>query len=260
VILTPKYFQFGAQRHDERTVYRLIRASVLMVIVFSIGTFGYWFLSDGHTLLECMYMTVITLTTVGFSEVIQISGNPKLELFTIVLIFFGMGTVLYFVSALMTFILEGEMRDLIWSRRMEKKITKLSGHFILAGFGQTGAHVLPRLIEQGKKVVVIERELRENLQACVTKDAMYVLGDATEDNTLLKAGIKSAAGIIFSLGNDKDNLFGTITARGLNPNLVIIAKGEEQSSRQKFIMAGASKVIFPNEIGAAKMASEVIKI
>lgn len=230
-----------------------------MLVVFTIGTVGYWYLSDGqHTWLECVYMTVITLTTVGFSEVINVSESPQLQLFTIFLISFGMGTVLYFVSSLMTFVIEGELRDLLWSRRMEKKIQKLKGHYILAGFGQTGSHVLPRLLEEGKIVVIIEKETNDALETSLTKHTTYILGDATEDNALRRAGIDHACGIIFALGNDKDNLFATITARSLNPNIMIVAKGEEQASRQKFLMAGASRVIFPNEIGAAKMAAEVI--
>lgn len=143
---------------------------------------------------------------------------------------------------------------------MEKNISRLEGHFILAGFGKTGAHVLPRLLEGGKRVVVIETEIRKNLENSVSENAMYVLGDATDDDILKQAGIANASGIVFALGNDKDNLFATITARGLNPDIMIVAKGEDQSSRQKFIMAGATKIIFPNEIGAAKMATEVMKL
>ncbi len=230
-----------------------------MFTVFAIGTFGYWYLSDGHTILDCAYMTVITLTTVGYSEVIAVDGNPKLQLFTIFLISFGMGTVLYFVSSLMTFVVEGEMRDMLWSRKMEKNISNLKGHFILAGFGKTGAHVLPRLLEEGKQVVIIETEIRSNLEDVVTNNTMYVLGDATDDDILERAGIRNACGIVFALGNDKDNLFATITARGLNPEILIVVKGEDQSSRKKFLMAGATKIVFPNEIGAAKMALEVMK-
>ena len=216
-------------------------------------------MSEGHTLLDCVYMTVITLTTVGFSEVITVAGNPKLQVFTIFLISFGMGTVLYFVSALMTFVVEGEMRDMLWSRKMEKNIARLKGHFILAGFGQTGSQILPRLVENDNQVVIIETEIRANLEAAVTDNSMYVVGDATADDILLRAGIEHARGIVFALGDDKDNLFATITARGLNPDIMIIAKGEDPSSRQKFLMAGATKVIFPNELGAARMACEVMK-
>jgi len=249
-------------RHHSTTLVRLIRAAGLVVGVFFIGTFGYWTLSGReYDLLRCAYMTVITLTTVGYTEVIPVTAHPGMEVFTIVLIVMGMGTVLYFVSSMTAFIVDGELRDLLYKRKMEQQIANLDNHFIVAGIGTTGEHVLTEMLESKRDCVVIEtREDRiEEVQAATDFEFPYIQGNATDDAILIDAGVKRASGLICSLGNDRDNLFVTISARSLNEELRIVTRGSHPASEKKFKMAGASSVIYTNVLGGMRMAAEAIR-
>lgn len=254
--------ELGKQTHDAMVVARLLRATGLLAAIFFLGTFGYYYLTDGqYSMLDCAYMTVITLTTVGFTEVITVRGNPTLEIFTIMLIFFGMGTVLYFLSLLTAFVVEGDLRDLLWEKRMNKRINEMSQHFICCGIGETGSHVFGELVSGHYETVVIDcdRERIKHLLGEHPEQTPFLIGDATEDDTLRNAGIERAAGVVFSLGNDRDNLFATISARRLNPDILIVTRGEDPKSEEKFIMAGATSVIFTNVLGGMRMAAELIR-
>jgi voltage-gated potassium channel len=227
---------------------------------------GYYVFSGGkHSLLACAYMTVITLTTVGFGEAIEVQNNPGMEVFTIFLITLGMGATLYFGSALTAFIIDGELRDLIRLRRMERIIEELEDHFIVAGIGNTGEYVLNEIHESQRDCVVIDNdeerihEVREELEF----EFPYILGDALDDDTLVEAGIDRADAVICSLGSDRDNLFVTISANNLaddlNPDLKIITRGSDPDSEEKFISAGATSVIYTNVLGGMRMAAEAIR-
>ncbi|MFP4598979.1 MAG: ion channel, partial [Persicimonas sp.] len=154
----------GSRAADSGFV-RLVRAGGLLVGVFLIGTLGYWWASGGeYGVIDSAFMTAITLTTVGYGETIPISHDPALQIFTMVLIVSGMGIMLYFASALTAFIIEGELRDLIWKRRMNREIDKLHDHFIIAGIGSTGSHVLREVLKSSQRCVVIERD-RDRIEA-----------------------------------------------------------------------------------------------
>ena len=214
-----------------------------------------------HSVLDCAYMTVITLTTVGFSEVIPVKGHPELEFFTIILIFSGMGTMLYFLSLLTAFVVEGELRDLIWVNRMTKQIEKMNGHFILAGVGHTGSYVFPEILQSKRDVVIIDNDRDAVVHSLgeAFVDTPFIIGDATDDHILEEAGVQRADGVVFSLGNDRDNLFATISARRLNPDITIVTRGEDPTSEQKFLMAGATSVIYTNVLGGMRMAAEAMR-
>ncbi len=241
---------------------RLLRAGGLLVGVFLIGTLGYWWAAGGeYGVIDSAFMTAITLTTVGYGETIPVSHDPALQVFTMVLIVSGMGIMLYFASALTAFIIEGELRDLIWKRRMDREIDKLQNHFIIAGIGSTGSHVLREVLKSNQRCVIIERD-RDRIDHELSEldhDFLYVVGDATHDELLQEAGIERAKGLVVSLGNDRDNLFVTITARSINPELRIVAKGEHPQAEQKFKMAGATSVIYTNVLGGMRMAAEAIR-
>ena len=250
------------QAYVTDTLVRTLRAAGLVFAVFVIGTFAYWFASgDQYSLLDCAYMTVITLTTVGYTEVIPVQKSPGLQAFTIVLIVTGMGSVLYFVSSLTAFIVDGELRNFIQMRRMKKRIDELEDHFIVAGIGNTGEYVLDEVQHSRRECLVIDsnRQRLEDVRDEHEMDFPYILGDATDDSVLKDAGVERANSLICSLGNDRDNLFVTISARSLNPNIRIVTRGYQPESEQKFKMAGATSVIYTNVLGGLRMAAEAIR-
>ncbi len=239
-----------------------IRAFGLVITVFLFGTLGYYFLGNGDiSLFRCAYMTVITLTTVGYGEMIDLGAYPGMRPFTIVLIVTGMGTVLYFASSFTAFIVDGELRNLIRRRSMEKQIDSLENHFVIAGIGQTGEYVLSEMLTSRRDVVVLDHDpdAVERVHEDLEFDFPHLIGDATDDDLLQEVGIERARGLVCSLGSDRDNLFVTISARRLNPDLRIITRGYHPEAREKFQMAGADSIIFTNILGGMRMAAEAIR-
>lgn len=237
--------------------YFLISLTLLVILA---GSLGYYILFDGKPrFIDCMYMTVITLTSVGYGEIIPVSGNPAAEIFTMILITCGMGAILYGISTLTAIIIEGELSGIIRKRKMEKAIKKLVNHYIVCGGGQTGFPLVNELIKNKETVVVIESD-EEILKRCMTVDGLfYINGDATDDKHLFDAGIEHAAGIITSLPSDKDNLYITMTARMIRPDIRIISRLIAPQLEAKLKKAGADSVVSPNFIGAMRMASEMIR-
>ena len=258
----PNLNELSSRKYDDIGLPRLIRASGLLVSVFIIGTVGYLILADGEVgVIKAAYMTVITLTTVGYGEIIPVTDDPAAEIFTMSIIFMGMGVMLYFVSSLTAFIIEGELRDILRRRRMKREISQISDHLIIAGIGQTGLYVLREILDSDRPCVVIEqrkeridREIEE-----LGEQFPYIVGDATDDQVLKEAGIDRATALVCSLGNDRDNLFVTISGRSLNSDLRIVARGEHPDAEQKFKMAGATSVIYTNVLGGMRMAAEAMR-
>lgn len=264
--LLQKLRALSSPQHDARALVRLLRAAGLLFAIFLAGTFGYYYLCDGeYSLLLSAYMTIITLTSIGYGEAIPIQGHPDRMVFTIGLVITGMGMMLFFVSQLTAFIVDGELRDLLFTQTMKRQINKLDNHFIIAGMGNTGRYVLDEILASGKPCLVIERaesKLEEyllELEKTYQRTIPFLIADATEDAALIEAGIERAVGIVFALGNDRDNLFATITARSINPDLRIITRGANPQSEEKFLRAGATSVIFTNVLGGMRMAAEVMR-
>ena len=229
--------------------------------VFIIGTIGYYIIFSGtRNFLDCVFMTVISLTTVGYGEVLEVTGNPTAEIFTIILITFGMGIILYGISTLTAILIEGELTDILRIKKMEKAMKKLSGHYILCGGGETGRPLLAELVKNNEPAVLIESE-KNRIDRCmdIIPSLLYIKGDAADDQNLIKAGIENAAGIIISLPSDKDNLYITMTARMLNPDIRIISRMTDPNFEPKLRKAGADGVVSPNFIGALRMASEMLR-
>jgi len=240
---------------------RLYLVLVAIFFVIIVGSTGYYIIFGGKPkFMDCLYMTVISITSVGYGEVLDVSGNILAQLFTMILITFGMGVILYGISTLTASIIEGELSG-IWRRnKMEKKIKKLNNHYIVCGGGKSGGHVLEELTKNKESVVLIE--LDESIierHLALNEDLLYVHGDATDDQNLLTAGITNAAGIIISLPSDKDTLYATMTARMLNAKLRIISKAVDYKLAFKLKTAGANGVVSPNFIGGLRMASEMIR-
>jgi len=240
---------------------RLYLLLAVVVFVFVIGSLGYYFLYNGeHGLLDCIFMTVISLTSVGYGEILPVTGNPTAEIFTIILILFGMGVILYSISTLTALLIEGELTDILRKKKMEKAIAKLRDHYILCGGGETGRPLLNELILNRETAVLIESD-QGRIDACLARhpNLLYIQGDATDDQNMVKAGIAHAAGIIISLPSDKDNLYITMTARMLNRDIRIISRMTDERIREKLKKAGADSVVSPNFIGALRMASEMLR-
>jgi voltage-gated potassium channel len=240
---------------------RLYYILFCIFLVVTVGSCGYYVIFDGSAnFLDCVYMTVVSITTVGYGEILQITGNTQAEIFTMFLITFGMGVLVYGVSTLTASIIEVDFSGILRKKRMVKQIGKLNNHFIVCGGGETGRGVLDELVKCDEAVVLIEMDadMIERCQSTV-ENLLVIQGDATEDENLITAGIEHAAGIIVSLPSDKDNLYITMTARMLNKHIRIISRMINQRLEPKLKKAGADKVVSPNAIGALRMASEMIR-
>lgn len=224
------------------------------------GSIGYYVLLQGkERFMDCLYMTVISLTTVGYGEIFEVRGNVVVEIFTMILITFGMGIILYGISTLTAIIIEGELSGILRKKKMDDQIKKLNNHYIVCGGGETGRHVLTELMKNREQVVLVEHN-EENIERCKdVGDLLYVKGDATDDQNLIAAGLENAAGIVISLPSDKDNLYVTMTARMLNRSIRIISRMIDQNLEPKLRKAGANYVVSPNFIGGLRMASEMIR-
>ncbi len=227
------------------------------------GAFGYYLLGQGSwAFSDCLYMTAISLSTVGYGEAIDIWAVPGARLYTIVLILLGMGVMVYFASLVVAFIVEGELKQYFGRKKMIKKIQELQNHVILCGAGSTGSSVIEEMQATRTPFVVIEKS-EEQLQRIRVDDSdsplLYIIGDAAEDYILVEAGIRQAKGLIATLSEDKDNLFLVISARQLNPDLRIVSRGIEPNITEKLMRAGADAIVSPNNIGGMRMASEMIR-
>ncbi len=206
-------------------------------------------------------MVVITITTVGYGEVIPVSQSTEGLIVTMVVMIGGLGVSFYFLSALTAFIIEGDLREVMWRRKMSKRIQNLSGHYIVCGAGEVGHNVIIELSQARHQVVVID-VVEENIAALSRRlegDLISLVGDATEDEVLLACGIGHAAGVVTALKQDRDNLFVVVTARQLNPNLRLISRATNERSASKLRQAGADAVVCPNTIGGVRMASELLR-
>lgn len=233
---------------------RLKIGIVSIFLVSLVGIFGYMVI-EGWSVFDALYMTIITISTVGFGETKELS--PTGRIFTIVLIVFGLGVVGYITGMFASFIVEGELRNALKGQQMDRLIAKLKNHIIVCGCGRTGNEVIEELDRSKEKFLVIEKELeRLNL---LPESILLLQGDATDEKVLIQANVEEAKGLITTLPSDADNVFVTLTARGLNPDIKIVSKAAEESSGQKLLRAGADKVILPAHIGGRRMASILLR-
>ncbi|HHL33256.1 MAG TPA: potassium channel protein [Desulfobulbaceae bacterium] len=228
----------------------------LFVGIILCGTFGYMFL-EHLSFWDSMYLTIITIATVGYGDLVPVRSGGKV--FTIFLLFAGAGLVMYTLSKITEAMVEGSLRRMLERRKMDKKIARLHDHFIICGFGRIGQVISEILEDAGRPFVVIERD-PEVLREIDQLGYISVEGEAEEDEILHVAGIEKASGLIAVVSTDADNLFITLTARGLNPSLFILARSSgSKGTRTKLLRAGASKVISPYYIGARRMAQLLLR-
>jgi voltage-gated potassium channel len=215
-------------------------------------------LIEGWSLLESLYMTIITLTTVGYGEIHPLS--PLGQIFTICLIFLGVGMLVYCFGNITSFIVEGELKGILGRRRMERQIKRLRNHVIVCGIGRTGRHVIEEFIKTKTPFVAIEKDPEKpKRQMERVGSFLFVEGDATTPEALTEANIQNAKALATTLPSDKDNLFTILTAKELNPSLTIVTRLIEEQSRQKLRNAGADRVVSTDAIGGMRMASEIIR-
>jgi voltage-gated potassium channel len=235
----------------------------VFLMLVAVGTVGYLVLGRGHwTYGDCAYMTIITISTVGFYELGELKEVPGARLLTAALIVSGIGVLAYLQSNLTALFVEGALGQAWRRRRMQKEIEKLSGHIVVAGAGGTGKHVIEELRATRSAFVVIDRTehtLRQVSDDLCAGDMLYVHGDATLDHVLVAAGVKRARGVIAALTHDKDNLYVTLSARSLNAQARIVSKVVEDEAAPKILKAGASSIVNPTMIGARRLAGELIR-
>jgi voltage-gated potassium channel len=225
----------------------------MVFTVFVVGTIGY--MAFGLSFVDAMYMTVTTITTVGFRELIGPEITTSEKLFTMAIIVTGVSTVLYTFTLGVQIVVEGQLREFVGRRRMDKQIADMRGHVIVCGWGRVGKAVAGDLMKAGRAVVVVDM----NDDRIRGLDIPTVAGDATLDATLRAAGIERAAALVAALEGDAENLFVTLSSKAINPALFIVARARQEESIDKLSRAGADRVVNPQELGAARMASFVVQ-
>ena len=240
---------------------RIFIALSIFLLVFVVGVAGFKIFGGSEwSFLDSVYMTVITAATIGYGEVHDLSLNPAARTFGIVYIVLCLGTIAYAVSSITAFVVEGELKNILGRRKMEKEIARLQDHYIVCGADETAQSIIKELVVTQKPFVVVDpaKEKLDKLAALVGP-VTHIHGDAADDTVLQKAGIERAKGLIACLPTDEANLFVTLSARSLNPALRIVAKGIDVNSHKKMIKAGADSVISPTFIGGMRMVSEMIR-
>lgn len=233
---------------------------IVFAAVYLVGVAGFKIFGGPEvSLLDCVYMTAITISTIGYGEVVDMSHNPAGRIFTIAFIILSLGTIAFAVSSITAFIVEGELKNILGRRRMEKDIAKLKDHYIVCGSDETAQTVIQELIQTRRDFIVVEPSKEKLDRLAVLGNFLYIQDDPAEDTALIKAGIDRARGIFPCLATDEANLFVTITARSLNPRLRIVAKGLDPKSHDKIKKAGADSVISPTFIGGMRLVSEMVR-
>lgn len=234
---------------------KLLFAGLYSLILINIGTFGYM-LIDGYSFINALYMTVITVSTVGFGEVQPLSDAGKI--FTAFLILSGLGIIAYFITTISQNLFQNQMSFFYGAYNKRKGKLKMENHVVVVGYGRNGGQVVNELIDLGNDLIVVD-ESHEIVINNMGKPVRFIEGDATQDEVLIKADIKTAQALIATLPSDADNLFVVLTARSLNPDLKIISRASSESSEQKLRMAGVDSVVMPERVGGAHMATLVAK-
>jgi voltage-gated potassium channel len=234
----------------------------LVAVLIGTSMAGYRLLGgSGVSFLQALYMAVITLAGVGYGEIVDTSHNAALRVFNIFVVLFGVTIMVYVFSVVTAFLVEGEITDLFWRRKMQKRISELKDHYIVCGLGDTGRYVVEELQATGTPHVVIESH-EDNVQKVreTHRELLYIIGDATDESVLDNARLEHARGLVAGLASDKDNLVIAVVARQKNPNLRIVARcSDDEKFAERMIKAGANSVVSANRIGGMRLASEVLR-
>ena len=236
---------------------RLVILALVPIFLVLVGTLGYYFLEEKYTLFDALYMTVITLSTIGYSEVHELSDRGRA--FTIFLILGGVFSFIYSATEIIRTVVSGEIAAILGKQKMERALAHLQDHIIVCGYGRMGRLVCREFSRIWRsRHVVIDRSA-EDLQGFAVPHGIALVGDANSDEVLKHAGIERAHSLVTLMDSDAENLFTTMSARLLNAKLVIVARVEEKQSEQKLLRAGATRVVSPYELGGTRVAHAVLK-
>jgi len=227
----------------------------LLISVIAGGTIGFEIL-EGWGFMDALYMTVITIATVGYQELHPLGESGRI--FNIVLIFVGLGTTTYVAASVVQFMVEGRIREIMGRRRLDRKIDRLNHHYIICGYGRIGRMLCQTLRQKPVRLVVIEKS-PDLIPALEKDEVLYIQGDATNEDVLKRACIERAQGLVAVLATDTDNVFLVLTARQLAPQLMIIARASREESMNKLRAAGANIVESPYELGALRLAQRIMR-
>jgi voltage-gated potassium channel len=233
------------------SLVRILQLSVLLVAVVAFGTLGYHFVL-GWDWVDALYMTAITITTVGFEEVRHLDTAGRL--LTIIVLLTSAGVFAYAITTLATLVLDARFGSLLWRRRMERKIEVLQDHYVICGFGRTGRAVAEQL-QRGTHPFVVIENLPEKIEMLQERDYLFVEGDATQDECLHRARIDHARGLVAALGNDAENVYLVLSARQIKPDLSIVSWATSQESERKVLRAGANHALSPYLQGGRRIAT-----
>ncbi len=234
---------------------RLHIAVTLLLAIILLGTSGY-VICEGMPVFEAFYMTLITISTVGFSEVKPLSDAGRWV--TVTIIISGISLLSYTLGQIASIVIEGELRKVLGRRKLEKKIAALTDHYIICGYGRTGTVVVRELRAAGIPLVVIEQK-EELIDELSRQGILYLQKNATSDETLLEAGLERAAGLVTTVNSDADGVFISLSARGIRPDIFILARASDKGNESKLLRAGASRVVCPHQLGGELMAEIIHK-
>ncbi len=234
---------------------KLIISLFLLIITIAFGTGGYVIL-EGMPFFEAFYMTLITISTVGFSEVRPLSDVGRV--ITIIIIILGISLLTYTLGQVARIFVEGELRKILGRRKLEKQIASLKDHYIICGYGRIGSIIAKELLTANFSIVVVDQD-PERIEILEASNILYLCRDATSDEALVEAGLERASGLITAVNSDANNVFIALSARELRPDIFILARASDQSNESKLLRAGATKVVCPYQIGGKRMAEIIHK-
>jgi len=250
-----------AELSASRVYASFVWSASLMVLVMLIGTLGYHYIGGPqYTWMDCFYMTFITVATIGFGEIVDLSQSPGGRLFTVFIAISGIGTMTYMLSTVTAFILEGDINEVWRRKKMQSKINKLRDHYIVCGVGRVGSNVAHELATTGRHCVVVDTDL-PHIERYLEKhpEQMYLHGDGTDNDILLAAGVHRARGVFAVASDDGQNLVISLSAKQLNPKLRVVARCHDVKNVEKTRRAGADEIVSPDFTGGLRIVSAMVR-
>jgi voltage-gated potassium channel len=238
----------------DRVRQTLISIGLSIVLILG-GSFGYMII-EGWSFFDALYMTVITVATVGYGEIHEVSGPGRG--FTLVLIFLGVGYFLYVAGGIIQVLVEGRIRHVLGRQKLNRRIKRLNNHYIVCGYGRIGRVLTRHLTQRYLDVVVIEQDT-ERMPKMDDDGILYLMGEATNEEMLIKAGARRAKGIVTAVGTDADNVFLVLIAKQINPDIFVVARASQNATKKTLLAAGADKVVSPYDLGARRMAHAILR-
>ncbi len=240
---------------------KFLMSALLLVLIVVIGTTGFWFVGDRtYSLIDCLYMTIITITTIGFGEIVDMHNRPGGRIFTMFLALSGIGTLSYIITNFTASLVEGDISQSFRRKRMEKLASRMKAHYVVCGYGRIGRQVVEELRATKREFIIVELDKKaiENMPEDLRTSAL-IEGDATDGDVLLKAGIRKAKGMFSVATDDNVNLVISLTAKQLNPHVRVVSRCTDIVKRAKIQSIGADAVVSPNFIGGLRMVSEMVR-